>query len=195
MQQPHPSKHPACVLLAAAMPEEEAGSSETSPGPAPFVCAYLNGRASTIPPLLLALDGIDNVAALLTAARHALRSGGVDASPSVVYTPDGVLIPKAARVSDLRPNSVLVLTCGEDFDRASVPERARRMHANERARRTNRARVRAQPAQIPPDAPPHTYVELAHEPAPWQFSPSGRWNSPLALRPGYRPVGTVQGVP
>ena len=31
--------------------------------PASFACAYLNGRADSVPPLLLALDGLEDVAA------------------------------------------------------------------------------------------------------------------------------------
>ena len=41
------------------------------PGPAAFACAYLNGRADAVPPLLLALEGLTDVATLLTAARGA----------------------------------------------------------------------------------------------------------------------------
>ena len=103
-----------------------AASSE-SPGPAAFACAYLNGRSDRVPPLLLALNGLDDVSSLLAAAQGAFRRGNVDADPTVVFTPDGVVISKATRVSELRPNAMLILSCGGPFDPQSVPERARRM--------------------------------------------------------------------
>ena len=158
----------------------------SSPGPAPFACAYINGRADSIPPLLLALDGLSDVASLLEAATSALRRGGIKVEPKIVYTPDGVIIAKAARVSEIRPNSVLVLSCGEPFDPKSVPERARRMHAtNQKQAQQLSPLVRAEQHdmldEIPSKAPPPSRA-----PPPWKFSPSGRWASPLAQRSYYR---------
>ena len=170
--------------------EPSAGSSAAnSPGPAPFVCAYLNGRADLVPPLLLALEGVDDVAALLAAAKGALqRAGYFDFDPAIVYTPDGDVIPKTARAKDLRPNCVLIISCGERFDRASVPERAKRIHAGVVAM-TERLgpQVRAPTNQMLPDVPPPPASEMRRDEPAWRFSPSGKWGSGgLELRPHYR---------
>ena len=141
-----------------------------------------------MPPLLLALDGLEDVAALVASAAGALRRAGVDAEPKVVFTPDGAVVSKASRVKDLRPNCVLILSCGEPFDAASVPERARRMHmAGLRQAQHMPPMVRADHRELMPAlAAP---VSVAAQPSkPWMFSPSGRWSSPLALRPGGRLV-------
>ena len=161
-------------------------SGAISPGPAPFVCAYLNGRADEVPPLLLALEGVDDVAALLVAAKGALqRSGYLDADPTIVYTPDGEIVPKTARAKDLRPNCVLIVSCGERFERASVPERAKRMHAGVLAT-TERLGplVRAPTNELLAEATlpvtgqrPKTGGDEARAEPPWRFSPSGRWGS------------------
>jgi hypothetical protein len=157
-------------------------------GPASFACAYLNGRADTVPPLLLALDGLDDVGSLLTAAAGALSRGGVDADPKIVFTPDGAVISKAARVSDLKPNCVLILSCGEAFDAASVPGRARRLHASQqRLSQRLGGLVRAAHHQMVASGPTPTRATVAAK-SPWKYSPSGRWASPLALHPGYRGV-------
>ena len=155
------------------------------PGPAAFACAYLNGRADAVPPLLLALEGLTDVATLLTAARGALRRGGVnDAEPTIVFTPDGVIVPKTARIgSQLRANCVLILSCGEPFDAAGVPERARRMHAAY-LRQTQRMAPLVRADQRQALAEPTSAPEASPRQTPWMFSPSGRWKSPLALRPG-----------
>ena len=157
-----------------------------APGPAPFVCAYLNGRSHDVPPLLLALDGVEDVASLLVVAEGALRRGGIDAAPSIVFTPDGDVIAKASRASDLRPNCVLILSCGERFDASSVPERAKRMHAVSQATAQRLGPlVRAEAPQLLPLARAQPPPGRPQE--PWRFSPSGRWkNEGLAQRPHYR---------
>lgn len=157
------------------------------PGPAAFACAYLNGRSDAVPPLLLALDGLDDVSALLTAAAGALQRGGVHADPKIVFTPDGAVVPKAARISELRPNCVLVLSCGEPFHAASVPERARRMHATQQKQTQKLGpQVRAEQQQLPGRSSGRTVASPSQRDQSWKFSPSGRWASPLALRPGRR---------
>jgi hypothetical protein len=164
----------------------DVAAASDSPGPAPFACAYLNGRADNVPPLLLALNGLDDIASLLRAAAGALRRGGVDAEPTVAFTPEGGVISKAARVSELRPNCCLILGCGEPFDSASVPERARHMHAAvQRESQRLGPLVRAEQAQMCGELPlPETGMPRA--PA-WRFSPSGRWKSGgLALSPSFR---------
>ena len=46
-----------------------------------------------MPPLLLSLDGVPDIAALLQVARGALLRGGVvDTEPTVAFTPDGVVV-------------------------------------------------------------------------------------------------------
>ena len=164
-----------------------------TPGPAPFACAYLNGRTDTVPPLLLALHGLEDIASLLSAATNALRRGGVNAEPSIVYTPDGEVIPKYARVSELRPNCVLVLTCGEAFNRKSIPERVRRMHAAAQKEAERLAPlVRAEPRELleempPPPRQPSPRQPSTHTDTPWRFSPSGMWGrGGLEQRPHYR---------
>ena len=160
-----------------------------TPGPAPFACAYINGRSHDIPPLLLALDSVEDVGALLAVANGALKRGGIiDAEPKVVYTPDGTVIAKASRVTDLRPNCVLILSCGEPFDAASVPERAKHMHkvAQAEAQRLGPL-VRAESTQLLPPTgtrPPPPEKRAA---VPWRFSPSGKWkNEGLQQRDHYR---------
>ena len=96
--------------------------------------------------------------------------------------PGGATVTGATRDTHA---AVLVLSCGEPFDAASVPERARRMHAaaQEVVRRLGPL-VRAEQTRLLPEtrAPPPERPE-----APWRFSPSGRWhNEGLALRPQYR---------
>ena len=162
-----------------AWPEQE------NPGPARFVCAYVNGKADCVPPVLLALDGLNDVADLLSTATGALRRGNFDVDPSVVYTPDGVLVPKAAKVSDLRPNAILILSCGEPFDATSVPERARRMHSTQ-LRQTKKLApvVRADEPHTNQVVREQKFTPKKQARQPWKYSPSGRWSSPLALRPG-----------
>ena len=156
------------------------------PGPAAFACAYLNGRCESVPPLLLALEGLTDVAALMAAAGGALKRGGVmDAEPRVAYTPDGTVVPKTARIgTQLRANAVLILSCGEPFDAPGVPERAKHMHAAY-VKQTQRLGplVRAENRDVLRE--PETAAEGPEKKqTPWLFSPSGRWKSPLALRPG-----------
>ena len=157
-----------------------------SPGPAAFACAYLNGRAREVPPLLLALEGIADVAALLVVANGALVRGGVlDAVPTIAFTPDGAVVPKTARIgSQIKANTVLILSCGEPFDVHGVPERAKRMHAAmQRCNLRLAPLVRAEHRDIIADTPKMAAEEERHR-KPWLFSPSGRWTSPLALRDG-----------
>lgn len=160
-----------------------------SPGPAAFACAYINGRADAVPPLLLSLDGVPDIAALLQVARGALLRGGVvDTEPTVAFTPDGVVVPKTARVgTQLHANVVLVLSCGEPFDAASVPERAKRMHAiylKQHARLAPLVRAEHHDTISGPKARSEADDNAANKKTPWLFSPSGRWSSPLALRDG-----------
>ena len=117
-----------------------------------------------------------NIVTCSTVAAGALQRGGIDADPKIVYTPDGLVVSKAARVSDLRPNCVLVLSCGESFDGASVPERAKRMHASAQvAAQRLGPLVRAPPTKLLDEAPPPV-AEMMPEPA-WRFSPSGKWGA------------------
>ena len=158
------------------------------PGPAPFVCCYING-CTDVSPLLLAIDSAHDVGALLTLARAALevtntrREGGL--FPMVCFQPDGVVLPKVTRMRAVAPGSVLILGCGEPFDAASVPARARRMHVTQQRRlRELGPLVRAPPpprssSPLPSKAPEAESLHVS----PWRFSPSGRWESPLALRP------------
>jgi hypothetical protein len=157
-----------------------------SPGPAAFACAYLNGRADTVPPLLLALEGISDVAALLDVARNALLRGGVvNTEPTIVFTPDGVVVPKTARIgSQIEANMVLILSCGEPFDAHSVPERAKRMHMSMQRHRQRQAPLVRAEHRDTASTSPKMAAETEPRRTPWLFSPSGRWASPLALRDG-----------
>ena len=81
------------------------------PGPAPFVCCYINGSPE-MPPMLLALDGAADVGHLLSLAGQTLKSaagsdGGV--APHVAFLPDGTVLPKVTKTSAIAPGSVLVL--------------------------------------------------------------------------------------
>ena len=157
---------------------------EKPPGPARFACAYVNGKADSVPPVLLALDELNTVGDLLISATGAFKRGSFAVDPKIVYTPDGVVVPKAAKVSDLRPNAVLILSCGEPLDVASVPERARRMHATQ-LRHTQKLGLLVRAEQ--PEASHPIIREPQFSPKktsrqPWKYSPSGRWSSPLALR-------------
>ena len=145
-----------------------------------------------MPPMLLALDGAADVGHLLSLAGQTLKSaagsdGGV--APHVAFLPDGTVLPKVTKTSAIAPGSVLVLGCGEPFDAAKLPARARRMHVTQQQRQREIG-----PLVRPPPTPrslsplPNIYPRSAqpqsdsmHE-QPWKFSPSGRWESPLALR-------------
>ena len=169
----------------------DVAASSESPGPAAFACAYLNGRSDRVPPLLLALNGLDDVSSLLAAAQGAFRRGNVDADPTVVFTPDGVVISKATRVSELRPNAMLILSCGEPFDPQSVPERARRMHATaQRELQKLGPLVRAEQGRFTSAddvGVKRPSSQQERRAPPWRFSPSGNWKREgLALRPHYR---------
>ena len=158
------------------------GEQSGAHGAAPFVCAYINKQVG-IPPLLLSLDGLYDVAELLEAATSALRRGGMpDIDPKVAFTPDGAVVSKATKARDILPNSVLILSCGEAFDAATVPERARRMYASQQRQSQKLAPlVRAEQSLL---REPTLTPKGSPRQQPWRFSPSGRWSSPLALRPG-----------
>ena len=206
-----------------------------SEGPPEYMCAYLNGTIDAAP-LLLAVDGIKDVAGLLDTATVAWRKDNfIDRPITVAYHPDGAVVPKSTLTSELSSNSVLVFSCGEPFQSASVPERAKNMYASQlRRRQMLGGLVRTQPSArrsslSPSRAQTQRYISpgvgsprpgsprpgsprpgsprngrgrssgslsarssgeregarsasprLHNE--PWMFSPSGRWESPLALR-------------
>jgi hypothetical protein len=111
--------------------------------------------------------------------------------PKVAFRPDGTVVPKVTKCSSLPPGTVLVFGSGEPFNAASVPARAKRLNLTQqrrqrdlgplvRAPQTPRQLCRASPGIPPRLAEP--LAEPIHD-APWKFSPSGRWESPLALRP------------
>jgi hypothetical protein len=163
------------------------------PGPAPFACCYLN-ECPDLPPLLLALESAPDIAGLLDLAAGSLvdvagRSESI--VPKVAFRPDGTVVPKVTKCSSLPPGTVLVFGSGEPFNAASVPARAKRLNLTQqrrqrdlgplvRAPQTPRQLCRASPGIHPRLAEP--LAEPIHD-APWKFSPSGRWESPLALRP------------
>lgn len=159
-------------------------------GPQPFVCCYINGRVD-VPPLLLALQAAENVDTLLALAAKQLQStlGEESITPIVAFKPDGTVLPKITRTRAIPPASVLVLGCGEPFDAAAVPARALRMCATQRKRqrelgslvRTPEAPKSTSPVGIYPRSAQASPEPLHND--PWRFSPSGRWESPLALRP------------
>ena len=175
------------------MKREELHPHRGRPGPAPFACCYLN-ECPDLPPLLLALESAPDIAALLDLAAGSLvnvagRSESI--VPTVAFRPDGTVVPKVTKCSSLPPGTVLVFGSGEPFNAASVPARAKRMNLTQqrrqrdlgplvRAPQTPRQLCRASPGIHPRLAEP--LAEPLHD-APWKFSPSGRWQSPLALRP------------
>ena len=180
-------------------------------GPPAYVCAYLNGTLGAAA-LLLAVDGVKDVAGLLDAANVAWQKNNlIDRPPTVAYHPDGAVLPKSTQTSELPSNSVLILSCGEPFQASSVPERAKRMYASQlRRRQLLGGLVRTEPLAHrvelgPSRARTQRYISpgvgsprssrnsgerqarsLSPSPRihsePWMFSPSGRWESPLALR-------------
>ena len=193
---------------------------ETREGPKPFVCAYLNGKSAVAPPLLLALDGVKDVAGLLDAANDGWkRSNLVEFDTlKVAYHPDGVVLPKQTHVRELPPNCVIVFGSTEPFDAASLPERARSMYKSMQRRqqllgplrrtapvesrfelgpssaRTQRPGVggagspRGRSPSPRPQGQDSPRARSASPAAnrlhsdPWMFSPSGKWDTPLALR-------------
>ena len=57
---------------------ESQSSTAESPGPAAFACAYLNARADTVPPLLLALEGDSASDAVPPLPAHAQGERGAE---------------------------------------------------------------------------------------------------------------------
>ena len=160
------------------------------PGPAPFVCCYVNGQPDQ-PPLLLALDSAADVSGLLLVAGRSMAETQDDAAmPTVAFHPDGTVLPKVSKCRSIAPGSMLILGCGEAFAASSVPARARRMQLTQHKRQRELGPlVRAPPPPRPSSPLPGIHSRRAeplseplHE-SPWKFSPSGRWESPLALRP------------
>ena len=174
----------------------------TGEGPARYACAYLNGRSTDAAPVFLAMDEVDSIADLLDAATAALRLTGTitksDAAQAV-YHPDGAALTSKTKIRELAPNSVLIISCGDAFDPNSVPERARRMLASQLKRRQllgavvrssdpiAHKKVTRSPSRNGIDRLPSPRgtrpPQLAVHDSPWKFSPSGRWESPLALKP------------
>ena len=165
-------------------------------GPAPFVCAYTNGQPD-VPALLLALDSVSDIAGLLASAATAslakTPTGSVTNSPTVAFTCDGTVLPKTMRVSELPPSCVLVLGCGEPFD-SDLPQRAMSMHASSLRRsrelgdlvtpKNSSFSPRVRRSCSPTVGP--VAADSPRKRTPWMFSPSGRWDSPLAQRPGFK---------
>ena len=193
-------------------------------GPSPFACAYINGQAS-LPPVLLPLDGIENVAELLASACVAIKQmprlntdtpasslfQGLALEPSTCYYPDGTEIMAKTPIRDLGAGCVIVLAADEPFDAVSVPERARHVHkTNQEQAQVLGPLVRASEGSTSVVAeaaekwhrplPPGSFssrVYGAHRAGqrtpspspresplpPWKYSPSGKWEAPLALRP------------
>jgi hypothetical protein len=176
---------------------------ERREGPAPFACTYLNGRSGEVPPILLALDSLHDLDGLLEAATKAHRSTRTlkkEEQLTTIYLPDGSVLPKKSKILELPHSCVLVLSCGEPFDAASLPQRVRLMHLSQQKRRqllgglvtsndpiTQRGaspgRAGQQEQQRTPRSSPRPKPEPLHS-EPWTFSPSGRWQSPLQQRPG-----------
>ena len=99
------------------------------------VC-YVNARAGFF--FFLRLDDATDVHALLKAARAELdRLGHPEYKPVEIWTPAGA---RVTRLQAIQPDSILVVGCGEPFNPASVPDRARAMQRRADATAVTRER-------------------------------------------------------